>query len=73
MSSSRTVGGGGDCLGPDGKPDGASCLASAWSDNYFETIQNFITVRSIIFILLLMIAMHFSLLVSGLYQWHRVR
>jgi hypothetical protein len=42
MSSSRHVGGGGDCLGPDGKPDGASCLASDWSDRYFETIKHFI-------------------------------
>lgn len=42
MSSSRTVAKGGNCLGPDGKPNGASCLASDWSDNYFDTIQNFI-------------------------------
>ena len=42
MSSSRHVGGGGDCLGPDGKPDGASCLASQWSDNYFDKIKYFI-------------------------------
>ena len=35
---------GGNCLGPDGKPDGASCLASAWADEYFETIQHFINV-----------------------------
>jgi len=33
---------GGNCIGPDGKPDGASCLASSWSDDYFETIKNFI-------------------------------
>lgn len=42
MSSSRTVSPGGNCLGPDGKPDGASCLASAWSDDYYDTIKNFI-------------------------------
>lgn len=42
MSSSRTVAKGGNCLGPDGKPDGASCLASDWSDDYFATIKNFI-------------------------------
>ena len=39
MSSSRTVEEGGNCLGPDGKPDGASCLASAWADDYYATIQ----------------------------------
>ena len=43
MSSSRTVAPGGNCLGPDGKPDGAACLASDWSDDYFATIKNFIT------------------------------
>ena len=42
MSSSRTVAKGGNCVGPDGKPNGASCLASAWADDYFATIQNFI-------------------------------
>ena len=42
MSSSRTVAKGGNCLGPDGKPDGASCLASAWADDYFATIKHFI-------------------------------
>lgn len=42
MSSSRHVGGNGDCLGPDGKWDGASCLASEWSEEYFTTIKNFI-------------------------------
>jgi hypothetical protein len=42
MSSSRTVAPGGNCIGPDGHPDGASCLASKWSDTYFETIKNFI-------------------------------
>ena len=42
MSSSRTVAKGGNCVGPDGKPAGASCLASDWSDNYFETIKRFI-------------------------------
>lgn len=42
MSSSRTVAPGGNCIGPDGKPDGASCLASSWSDDYFDTIKNFI-------------------------------
>lgn len=44
MSSSRTVAKGGNCLGPDGKPDGASCLASAWADDYFATIKHFINV-----------------------------
>ena len=29
-------------MGPDGKPNGASCLASDWSDDYFGKIQNFI-------------------------------
>ena len=43
MSSSRTVAKGGNCIGPDGKPNGASCLASDWSDDYFTTIKNFIT------------------------------
>ena len=43
MSSSRTVAKGGNCIGPDGKPNGASCLASDWSDAYFATIKNFIT------------------------------
>ena len=42
MSSSRTVAKGGNALGPDGKPDGASCLASAWADDYFATIKHFI-------------------------------
>jgi hypothetical protein len=42
MSSSRTVAPGGNCVGPDGKPNGASCLASDWSDTYFDTIQHFI-------------------------------
>eukprot|EP01079_Euglenida_sp_SAG-EU17-18_P007468 gene7468-1334_t len=42
MSSSRTVAPGGNCVDPDGKPNGASCLASSWSDDYFDTIKNFI-------------------------------
>jgi hypothetical protein len=42
MSSSRTVAPGGNCIGPGGHPDGASCLASSWSDDYFDTIKNFI-------------------------------
>ena len=42
MSSSRTVAKGGNCVGPDGKPNGASCLASGWSDDYFATIKGFI-------------------------------
>ena len=33
----------GNCIGPDGKPDGASCLASEWSDDYYATIKHFIT------------------------------
>ena len=45
MSSSRTVAKGGNTLGPDGKPNGAACLASKWSDDYFDTIKAFI-VRS---------------------------
>ena len=42
MSSSRTVAPGGNCVDPAGKPAGASCLASDWSDDYFSTIKNFI-------------------------------
>mgnify|MGYP000564491319 CR=1 FL=1 len=42
MSSSRTVAKGGNCVGPEGKPAGASCLASDWSDDYFATIKHFI-------------------------------
>lgn len=42
MSSSRTVAKGGNTIGPDGKPSGASCLASEWSDDYFATIKSFI-------------------------------
>eukprot|EP00911_Craspedida_sp_UC1_P001207 UC1_evm2s912 len=42
MSSSRTVPEGGNCVDPDGKPIGASCLASEWSDDYFRTIKHFI-------------------------------
>jgi hypothetical protein len=42
MTASRYVAPGGNCLGPNGKPDGAACLASEWGDDYFATIKNFI-------------------------------
>lgn len=42
MSSSREVGEGGECLNKDGSLGGASCLASAWSDDYFGKIKSFI-------------------------------
>eukprot|EP00750_Incisomonas_marina_P013765 INCI17536.7.p1 GENE.INCI17536.7~~INCI17536.7.p1 ORF type:complete len:859 (+),score=106.03 INCI17536.7:189-2579(+) len=42
MAASRTVAPGGNCVDADGKPDGAACLASDWSDDYFATIQAFI-------------------------------
>ena len=42
MSSSREVGEAGECLNQDGSLGSASCLASAWSDEYFSKIKAFI-------------------------------
>ena len=44
MASSRVVGGGGECLNANGQAGGSACLASEWSDDYFDTIKHFITV-----------------------------
>jgi len=44
MASSRIVGGGGECLNANGQSGGSACLASEWSDDYFDTIKHFITV-----------------------------
>ena len=42
MTASRYVAPGGNCVGPDGAPEGSACLASDWADDYFATIKSFI-------------------------------